>query len=711
MGKRITLLLSVLFFALIVFADQAHAQSLNKAKTGSTGHIKALVVLIEFADKDAYFTRAQVDSFFNYVGYNKYGDNGSVHDYWASVSQGRVDLETVVTEYYRAPKTFDYYDTQDGGHTSELLDSALNWLDKSGFDFSQLTVDENNNIKGLSFQYVGTSGASGLWGHSSSHVRDFDGVHTRTYQISELGTSEMHLGGICHEQGHMLWGWPDSYDIDSSNGSSNGCGKFDLMASGNSDSSGASSRNPMPPNPYFRYLAGWNDLIPLNSFPSDTTLKIVANSWNTYVYRNPDKSGEMYIIEARQKPFRNVDMPGEGVLVWHIDSVIPNNANQQHTESQHYKVSVVQADNAYHLEKGTNIGDANDYFKSGLYSTLSYSQTKWWNSSYSGLTLRNISAVADTMTAVFGGTSSSDVIIKSEKTNGGTILPYGTKFYASGSSTSFSAAPILGFMTDDCVVDGVSLGATNSYTFQNISEPHNIKFLFAHKGIDLTNPVKSVNYNYYVGNWSSMPDFSTLTPVSSGTLSTVTLAIPNRAEDYFGVRYSAYIYAPEDAEYTFYMTADDGAKLSIGGVDIVSNQVQPETTGTMILKKGYHDFILDFFEVQVSQSMTLYWSSPTVSKQRLSNFWLGTPTAVETAVNGNLNMVKIGSQLNLTGFAESTLKVQIYNLLGSVVKSDNHVIVNNQAAVVDIDDLHAGIYLVTVTDSNGQRLLSKKMIL
>ena len=111
--------------------------------------------------------------------------------------------------YYRAPKPFSYYDTDGGsGHCDELLDSALNWLDKRGFDFSTLTVDANKNIKGLSFHFVGNFGANGLWGHTSSHGSTFDGVITASSQISELGTTEMHLGGFAMNRDTFFSGGP-----------------------------------------------------------------------------------------------------------------------------------------------------------------------------------------------------------------------------------------------------------------------------------------------------------------------------------------------------------------------------------------------------------------------------------------------------------------------------------------------------------------------
>ena len=687
----------------------------SKSISATTGKIEALVILIEFADRNAFFTRDGVDSFFNQVGYKKYHDNGSIHDYWAAVSQGRVDVHTNVSAaYYKAPKPFAYYDTDGGsGHCGELLDSALNWLDKSGFDFSTLTVDANKNIKALSFQFVGNSGANGLWGHSSGHGRTFDGVNTSSYQISELGTTEMHLGGICHEQGHMLFGWPDSYDIDGSNGGSNGCGKFDLMASGNSDNSGAPSGNPMPPNPYFRYLAGWNDLILLNGLPNNTTLKVIANNWNTYVYRNPDKAGEMYIMEARKKPFRNVDMPGEGILVWHIDSVIPNNANQQRTEQKHYKVSVVQADNQYHLEKGANIGDALDYFRSGSTSSLTYPFSCWWNAANSGLLFRNIGVVRDTMSVTYGSMSATDVGITSIRSSGGDVTPLGLRYYTQNTSQIFVATPLKGFEVADCLVDGVSIGAVSKYTFTGITSPHTISFTFSHKAVALKNVLNVIDYSYYEGTWNSVPDFSKLTALKSGTISSLNLAIPGRINDNFGIHYSGYIKAPADGEYKFYMTADDGAQFMIDGIPIVANQCQPESTGTIFLRAGYHPFTFDFFEIQVTESFTLRWSSTGFTKRNVTGLVKGTidtNTAVTDIPDKNeAKMIVNSTEFKFNCPGENVITVEIYNLTGMLIEKQT-LSTPDGLATMSTSNLKSGLYCIRVNAGNKTIIRQKTII-
>jgi len=682
-----------------------------KASGISTGKIEALVILIAFADRKAYFSQLAVDSFFNQVGYSKYHDNGSIHDYWAAVSQNRVNVHTTVTAYYKAPKTFAYYDTEGGGHTHELLDSALNWVESRGFDFSKLTVDGNKNIKALSFQFVGNSGASGLWGHSSGHYRTFDGVNTSSYQISELGTSEMHLGGICHEQGHMLFGWPDTYDTDGSNGGSSGCGKFDLMAAGNSDNSGAPSGNPMPPNPYFRYLSGWNDMIALNHFPNDTTLKIIANSWNTYVYRNPDRKGEMYIVEARKKPFRNVDMPGEGVLVWHIDSLISGNTNQQRTELKHYKVSVVQADGRYQLESGANIGDASDYFKAGVSSNLTILYSKWWNTAYSGFQLRNIGAVSDTMSVTYGSLNANDVRISSRRSNGGQVTPFGIRDFTQNVNQVYVATPKAGFEVEDCLVDGVSQGPLAKYTFLGITEPHEIEFLFTHKAVALKDLRSVVNYSYYEGIWGSVPDFSTLVPVKSGEISMLSLSIPGRITDNFGIHFSGYIKAPTDGEYTFYLTSDDGSRFLIDGAEIVANQCNPETSGKMRLRAGYHPFTFDFFEGQVTETFSLKWIGPGFTKTTVRGLVVGTvdlSAAVHLQKKEALAEIFVGNQeFSFLCPGENKIDVEVYSLSGMLLEKQT-LSTSNGLASMSNSSLKSGLYCIKV-DAGKKTILRQKV--
>ena len=61
----------------------------------------------------------------------------------------------------------------------------------------------------------------------------------------------------------------------------------------------------------------------------------------------------------------------------------------------------------------------------------------------------------------------------------GTISPKGVTVVASGSDATYTITPYAGYHIADVVVDGMSAGAENSYTFTNVTTPHTIRATFA----------------------------------------------------------------------------------------------------------------------------------------------------------------------------------------------------------------------------------------
>ena len=62
---------------------------------------------------------------------------------------------------------------------------------------------------------------------------------------------------------------------------------------------------------------------------------------------------------------------------------------------------------------------------------------------------------------------------------GGAISPAGTTVLTSGSNITYTITPLPGYHVTDVLVDGVSAGAVNSYTFTAVMAPHTIKAIFA----------------------------------------------------------------------------------------------------------------------------------------------------------------------------------------------------------------------------------------
>jgi hypothetical protein len=66
---------------------------------------------------------------------------------------------------------------------------------------------------------------------------------------------------------------------------------------------------------------------------------------------------EYFLIENRQKINFDKGLPGEGLLIWHIDDKIADNTNENHP-----KVALIQADGHRDLERAANRGDDGDPF-------------------------------------------------------------------------------------------------------------------------------------------------------------------------------------------------------------------------------------------------------------------------------------------------------------------------------------------------------------
>lgn len=115
-----------------------------------------------------------------------------------------------------------------------------------------------------------------------------------------------------------------------------------------------------------------------------------------------------------------------------------------------------------------------------------------------------------------------------------------------------------------------------------------------------------LKYQIYKGSWSDLPDFNKMTPVADGVVEKVALP-PNAGDDHFGARLSGK-FTCDAGKYTFYLTSDDGSKLTIDGKDIITNDgVHPSVTKSaeVSLTSGVHDIRIDFFEFEGGELLQL----------------------------------------------------------------------------------------------------------
>lgn len=138
----------------------------------------------------------------------------------------------------------------------------------------------------------------------------------------------------------------------------------------------------------------------------------------------------------------------------------------------------------------------------------------------------------------------------------------------------------------------------------------------------IVSPVASgLNFKYYEGSWTSLPDFNNLTPVAQGYSDFPDLS-ERLQNDNFGFIWEGKIQIP-DGVTAFETVSDDGSKLYIGGYDetylVVNNdglhgavgQSGSTIAGTgesiASLTPGSYDIAMTFFERTGGQRFEAYW--------------------------------------------------------------------------------------------------------
>jgi hypothetical protein len=149
-----------------------------------------------------------------------------------------------------------------------------------------------------------------------------------------------------------------------------------------------------------------------------------------------------------------------------------------------------------------------------------------------------------------------------------------------------------------------------------------VPFTIAAKAITPTGKTAGLNYKYYEGDWTKLPDFGSGS-VKSGTVSNFTLSPKNRNYD-FGFKFTGYIWIGKAGTYTFYTKSDDGSKLYIDVNKVVDNDGQHsalEKSGSIYLNEGWHSIDVRYFENSGDEVLEVRYKGPDTNgnKVRIPN--------------------------------------------------------------------------------------------
>ncbi|HDK81771.1 MAG TPA: M6 family metalloprotease domain-containing protein, partial [Nitrospirae bacterium] len=419
---------------------QLRASAVSQRVVPPTGTANVPVILINFNGTSYTYSSGDFDTLLFGTG------SKSMKDYYDEVSYGNFSVSAGISGiagWYTAANIHDYYGTNVScsgttydQHVAELVIEAVNAADSAGFNFDPYDQDNDCYVDIVGIVHQGTGEETGgpstdIWSHSwnlksaLSFCGDGTGAVTTNANCSANPTEKIKvndyiimpelydtsptqstIGVFAHEYGHAL-GLPDLYDTDWPTDSS-GIGDWGVMASGSWNAVVLSGDTPAHTSAWSKYFLGW--VTPTQVITTLTNEQIDAASGNSDVYQllnGTSTAGEYFLVENRQRTGFDAGLPGDGLLIWHIDAGQQNNNNECVDHSNcpvnHYRVALEQADNLWDLENNQNRGDAGDPFP-GTQANIAFTDSTdpdsyLYNGNASNVSVTAISTSQTNMTA------------------------------------------------------------------------------------------------------------------------------------------------------------------------------------------------------------------------------------------------------------------------------------------------------------------------
>ena len=320
---------------------RAAADQSAKRKAIFRGQRRQLVVLAQLPDipfkqrqdsllttwKDIFNNSEALDSTFT----------GSVHDYFYSQSDGLFSVSFDLQYVELSQPASHYASTQKDDEASQfLVKEVMDSLLLRDIDWSQYDWYHDGEVSQLLIVYSGKGSKYGgfgpditIWPHQwwlSFHENletadDADRCEpvSFTYQaksyfvdrycaVQEIDYQNFYgnMGTLCHEYSHCL-GFPDFY------ASGAVVGKWDLM------DNGYVGNKPVGYSAHERMFMGWNEPVELKMDTVITQMKVLSDSYEAYLIRNDGHADEYYIVENRRRKGWDSVLPGDGVVIFHVD--------------------------------------------------------------------------------------------------------------------------------------------------------------------------------------------------------------------------------------------------------------------------------------------------------------------------------------------------------------------------------------------------------
>lgn len=317
---------------------------LQNGENPMIGNRRQLVVLASFQDQDFAQDHesalATWDQVFNAENFSDDKYVGSLHDYFLAQSYGQFNLTFDLVFVELPNERRKYRSTSiDDENSQYMVDDIVDKLMKQDIDWSKYDWDGDSFVNQLIILYAGKGmnaggGSNSIWPHQwwlSQHLdqetddpNDFRSYRTVTsgdqeyhidcyccvQEIVHYGGTETPFGTLCHEYSHCF-GLPDFYY-----GTSSVVSSWDLMDAGIFNEKGF---RPCGYSAHERMMMGWLTPVELTSTIHITNMPALCDEPQAYLIRNDGAENEYYIVENRQRKGWDKELPGSGIVVFHVD--------------------------------------------------------------------------------------------------------------------------------------------------------------------------------------------------------------------------------------------------------------------------------------------------------------------------------------------------------------------------------------------------------
>lgn len=463
--------------------DAPSGVDFTKIQKSASGvrNFKLLVILVDFSDKLPQVQSTAFDKLM--FDYNTADSASTVREFYRENSYGQLDLVTVnmpsALGWQRAPQTHAYYTNNSYGlggypnNTQKLAEDLVDLVDAK-VNFADYDNDGNGYVDGVIIAHTGrgaefSGSTADIWSHKWGITpRLRDGVRISAYSIQPEywnAPGDMTIGVYAHEIGH-LFGIPDLYDTDNS---SRGVGRWSLMAGGSWN--GTLGNSPAHFDAWSKARSSLGFVTP-QVIQTASNISLPAVETTPTVYRiNPTgfPTTQYFLLENRQKVGFDSQLPGSGLLVWHIDDSKTNNTKEWHpanTTQGNYWVALEQADGLWDMDRNVDQGDTGDPFPGSTNKTkfddTTVPDSKSYAGANAGFSMSNISASGMNMTASVAFGSSAPVPDTTLPTTA-LIAPEANSVFVNQAMLSASASDNQGVNRVEFYLDGNNLiGSDNT---------------------------------------------------------------------------------------------------------------------------------------------------------------------------------------------------------------------------------------------------------